>query len=206
MHFKSNKQAIAELEAEINQLEKQQEIVAFDLDKTLWALQKPDCCFTDEPHIIIVTSDGKGVHMNAELLEEKCPMLKEIALFYTERDAQHCLVQIHSKIMKEVVHFMEYGHLPADCEIDDDMIKVAKMLEMEDLVRFIEMMLLSNVDFMNALEKLMIAVKYSMEFMKEQILNFIAMEYENFRNHPEWRSFAKGNFELMVEIMNYGKY
>lgn len=190
-------------EEDIKNLEEEISHLTEEIQKLMWEMDSPQCCLEDEFHLIIVTSDNKGIHTNELFVEEKCPYLKEISNIYFERGVKHFKVEIEFKIMAEIVKFIEYGADGiSECKYSEKLVKTINMLEMKELKEAAEIAFLWEMSYGNALELLKFAEKNALKIMKHRVIEFIASNFENMSNHHQWKSFSENNFNLFSEIIN----
>lgn len=193
---------IFKLEKEIKQIQREMMNVQSDIQSLLLELQKPNCCFEDKNHVIIVTSDSKWYHMNVHFLEEKCPQLKEIAGISIERGQLYYRVDIDSSIMGEIMNYWNHQTVSPNCKFTIEFTKIVKMLEIEELANLCEISLLKTLTVDNSIKMLDFSVVYSLNFLKEMIVEFITKNYEEIKTHRQWNDFCQNHFQLNIEILS----
>lgn len=171
------------------------------ISKITWESERPQCCF-EENHLVIVTSDGKGFHVNELQIEEKCPLLKEISTIYHERGSKHYKIEIDSSIMAEIVSYITLGVLTVNCRFTARLFKVIRMLELHDLQLIGEYDFLEDLSTDNVFAFLKFADENKLEFLEKEVLNFISVNFAAVRSHQNWVNFARNNPVLTGKIFD----
>lgn len=195
---------IKSTESYIDSLEKQLSNLQEEITKITWELDRPECCF-EENHLVIVTAEGKEFHVNELVIEQKCPLLKEIATISYDKGVKHMQIAIDTPVMAEIISYLTVGIFTPICRFSARYFRIMRMLELYEMQLIGEFDLLNDLDTGNVFAFLNFAEENKLKFMESEILKFVYVNFDIVKNHHGWTNFTRKNPIMTAKIFEMMK-